>query len=230
MPVHLTLNAWETEQLAAHRQLVSDLLAIAREELPKHPLTQAPRRLALAASLLETFHKRCCPAGISLLLGGLADDDYRPPKVIDYINAEDSTPRGYWPSISVELLRACEDSLAYLQPLAFCYLLPAYLKLWLERPGYLCTESIFFHLCYEPEGKGKAQLMPLSQAERDIVSDIVNEYRCQAVFSDFDLLESGLLPWEHVRRQAESSDTSDYEFAEFLALEYAERTHYLSEK
>ena len=230
MAVHHTLNAWETEQLTAHRQLVSDLLAIAREELPNHPLTQEPRRLALSARLLEAFRKRSCPAGVSLLLGGLADDDYRPPKVIDYINAEDSTPRGYWPSISAELLRACEDSLAYLQPLAFCYLLPAYLKLWLERPDYLCADSVFFHLCYEPDGKGKEQLSPLSQAEQDIVSDIVNEYRCHDVFSDLDLLYPGLLPWEHVRRLTESPDTSEVEFAEFLALEYAERTGYLSEK
>ncbi len=226
-----TLDAWEKEELALHEKHVAWGLNKGREELAAHPIRELSARWHdLLNRLEEVFRTRTCPPHVDLLLGGYAEDDYRPVKVKAHINARDTTPRTYWQAIRPELLWACEDCLSYLEPAAFCYLLPAYLRVSIQRPYYLPADSIFFHLCYEPMSKGKVQLAPLSNAERNVVTDIINERRCEALFDDIDLFHSDLLPWEYEQMLAENprAERHDkYHFAEKLALDYAERTAFL---
>ncbi len=226
-----TLDAWEKEELALHERAVAHGLNLGREKLAKYPIRElSPRWLDLLNRLESAFRTRTCPPRIDLLLGGYAEDDYRPKKVKEHINARDATPRTYWKAICPELLWACEDCLSYLEPEAFCYLLPAYLRVVIQRPYYLPVESIFFHLCYDPMGKGRVQLAPLSNAEREVVSDIVNERRCEAIFDDIDLFDSDLLPWEYEQMVAENPQATWHDrhhFAENFALDYAERTAFL---
>lgn len=226
-----TLNDEEKGELAHHEKFIADLLKIAREDLAEHSINvSTPRWQELLYRLEEAFRKRTCPPDIDLLLAGLAEDDYLPPKVREYINARDMTPRNYWQSISPELLRACEDGLFYVEPLAFCYLLPAYLRVCIQRSRYLFHDSVFFLLCYDPADRGAKRLAPLSAAERAVVTDIVNERRCEALFDEKDLFEAELLPWEYEQMLAENpaADKHDrYHFAERMATEYAERTGYL---
>lgn len=225
------LDNWEKSELVQHEKFVADFLKRAREDLAKHPVyVRSPRWQELLNRLEEAFRKRTCPPDIDLLLAGIAEDDYRPPKVREYINAMDRTPRNYWQAISPELLQACETGLFYVKPLAFCYLLPAYLRVFIQRQYYLSEDSAFFLLGYRPEDCGRERLAPLSPAERAVVTDIVNERRCEALFDDIDLFDSHLLPWEYEQMLAENpaADKHDrYHFAERMATEYAERTGYL---
>ena len=227
-------DKWEKQQLADHEKWVAVFLQNGKNKLAEHPVGElSERKLSLLSRLEEAFRKRKCPPNINLLLGGLAEDDYRPDTVIRYINATDPTPRNYWQSITPELLHACEDCLSYLEPVAFCYLVPAYLRLTIERPYYLCSDSIYFHLCYDPADKGREQLAPLSAAEREIVTDIMNERRCHQLFVE-EIFDRDLLPWEYERYLTEGGDADDKRalraFAENLAIEYAERTGFLQEK
>ena len=226
-------DKWENQQLADHEKWMARFLKQGKDELAKYPVGElSERKLSLLSRLEAAFRKRKCSPNINLLLGGMAEDDYRPEKVIQYINATDPTPRNYWQSIAPEWLYACEDCLSYLEPEAFCYLLPAYLRVTIERPYYLCTESIFFHLCYHPADKGRAQVAPLSTEEREIVTDIMNERRCHQLFVE-EIFERDLLPWEYERYLSEGGDVDDKRalrtFAENLAVEYAERTGFLQE-
>ena len=87
--------------------------------------------------LEKAFRKRTCPPNINLLLGGDAVDSYYSPACVAEINKHDRTPRNNWQNIAPELLHACSYCLPYLEPQAFCYVLPAYLRVMLERPYYL---------------------------------------------------------------------------------------------
>ncbi len=223
-----TFDKWENRQLADHEKWMARYLQQGKDELAKHPVGElCERKLSLLSMLEMAFRTRKCPPNINLLFGGMAEDDYRPEKVIQHINATDPTPRNYWQSIGPELLYACEECLSYLEPVAFCYLLPAYLRVTIERPYYLCNESIYFYLCNEPGSKGRERVAPLSAEEREIVTDIMNERRCHQLFVE-EILDSDLLPWEYERYLAEGGDVDDKRalrtFAENLALAYAERT------
>lgn len=222
------LNNFEKSELADFEEYVAKSLQRGRDVLAQYPVCLlTPRKTALLTRLEEAFRKRICPPHINLLLGGLAEDDYMPPKPLQHINTKDSTPRNYWPTIRPELLRTCEDCLSYIEPEAFCYLLPAYLRLTIERPGYLCYDSVFFHLCYEPCDRSCRLLAPLSSSEKEIVTDILNERRCEQLFNDDFFEDKNLLPWEYERFVAEGQALSPRDFAENLALEYAERTGFL---
>lgn len=232
-----TLDKWEKSELERHEKFVSGFIRESRELLAEHPIRElTPRWQDLLNRLEAAFRTRTCPPHVDLLLAGLAEDDYRPQKVKVHINANDPTPRHYWQGISPELLRACEDCLSYLEPLAFCYLIPAYLRLIIQRPYYLCTDSIFFYLCYKPDDGGRKRLAPLSPAEREVVTDILNERRCEALFDDVDIFDSDLLPWEYEQMVAECAEPQPvryydkYHFAEKMALEYAEKTGFLDKK
>ena len=223
---NLTLSPEEKSQLAAHKELLQKLLRIAEEELPNHPAVELCPRQADVLNALETaFAKQSCPPKLCLLTGGLAEDDYRPPRVVDYINATDTTPRHDWRSLSPQLLRACEDSLCYLDSAAFCYVLPAYLRQYLLRPDYMCTDSIFFCLDYS---RSAERLQGLTAAQRDAVERVFNEYRCREIFLRESEGEEYLLPWEHARYESVADEMSPWTFATNLALEYAARNGMLS--
>lgn len=225
-----SLEQCEKNELAEHEAWVAHSLKSWREELANYsPPDLSTRNRDLLTRLEEAFRKRTCPPRINLLLGGVAEDDYRPPRVIERINATDPTPRTYWQAISPELLYACEDALAYVEPVAFCYLLPAYLRQCLLNPG-LGNQFIFNFLCSGDLTGSKRRVEPLTAPEREIVTHIVNERRCEQLFSE-RLYDDGLLPWEYDCFLTEGSDPSDKhalaEFTEMLALAYAEESGFL---
>lgn len=226
-----SLEQCEKNELAEHEEWLAHSLKSWREELANYtPPDLSPRNRDLLMRLEEAFRKRTCPPRIDLLLGGVAEDDYRPPRVIERINATDPTPRNYWQAITPELLYACEDALAYVEPVAFCYLVPAYLRQCLQNPG-LGNHTIFYYLCSSDLIWSKRRVEPLTAAEREIVTHIVNERRCEQLFSE-RLYDDGLLPWEYDCFLAEGRDPADKhtiaEFAEMLALAYAEETGFLN--
>ena len=222
----MTLSPEEKSQLDAHKAQLHELLCIAADELPNHPAVElCPRQAELLKALETAFAKQSCPPKVCLLTGGLAEDDYRPPRVVDYINATDTTPRHDWRSLSPPLLRACEDSLCYLEPAAFCYVLPAYLRQYLLRPDYMCTDSIFFCLDYSRSAR---RLQGLTAAQRDAVERVFNEYRCREIFQRECEGEEYLLPWEYERYLLVSEEMSPWTFATNLALEYAASNGLLS--
>lgn len=224
-----SLSEWEKKELAEFDEYLGKCVQRGRDELPNYPIRELnARQHDLLLRLEEAFRKRKCPADATLLVGGLAVDDYCSGRLLQYINMRDTTPRQYWPSIAPELLRACEDCLAHVGAEAFCYLLPAYLRLVLQRPGYFFADSVFVYLGCRAE-----VLAPLSAAEREIVTDIVNEHRCEQLFGDGICVDRGLLPWEREYLLATGHDLSDKEelfrCLENFALEYAEKSGFLEE-
>ena len=154
-------------------------------------------------------------------------DSYYSPACVEEINKYDRTPRNNWQEISPELLYACSYCLPYLEPVAFCYVLPAYLRVMLERPYYLEEDSILFHLTYEPASSAISRLAPLTPDERLIVTDILNELRYFAEFVEEVGVESYMLPWEYERYTAEAPDISPRQFCGRLVLEYAQQNNLL---
>lgn len=216
----MDFTAEQQSDLERHREVLAKLLRIADDELTQHPAAVlCPRQAALLQQLESAFAGQSCPPGESLLRGGLAEDDYRHPAVIDYVNATDTTPRNNWQAISPQLLQACEDALFFMESPAFCYVLPAYLRQYLLRPGYMCVDSIFYLLDYN---RCNDKLDCLTTDQRSVVQDILNEYRCrqQKINGDID---DTLLPWEHEQLLQQNKETTPWTFAGNIALEYAER-------
>lgn len=215
-------------ELAHFERYHQGFLSKAKSELQRHPGGQRSERTAELVSRLETaFRMRTCPPNINLLLGGDAVDSYYSPACVEEINKYDRTPRNNWQEISPELLYACSYCLPYLEPVAFCYVLPAYLRVMLERPYYLEEDSILFHLTYEPASSAISRLAPLTPDERLIVTDILNELRYFAEFVEEVGVESYMLPWEYERYTAEAPDISPRQFCERLVLEYAQQNNLL---
>ena len=215
-------------ELKSFEQYIQGCLNRAKGELAKYPRTQrSVRSDALVLRLVDAFSKRTCPKDMYLLLAGEAADDYGHSEIVNVINRRDRTPRNYWQAISPEMLWACEDALPALEPEAFCYVLPAFLRVMMERPYYLDEDKVLFYLCYKPESVGAELLAPLSSAERDVVTDALNEMRCWAVFVEEVDVDSFMLPWEHQRYLSEGSAMSPRQFCELLALEYAHKHHIL---
>lgn len=216
----MKLTPEEETDLARHEAMLEELLNIADEELTGHPENKlCPRQTALLQRLESAFEGMECPPGISLLNGGLAEDEWRAPRVVEYINKTDETPRNDWKSLTPQMLRACEDSLHFLEAPAFCYVLPAYLRQYLLRPDFMCTDSIFF--CLNHIHKGQF-LLSLTPEQQSVVEDVFNEFRCREQQRNGDVDEA-LLPWEHKRYLQEGSGISPWTFAGNLTLEYAER-------
>lgn len=218
----MQLTPDDKADVARHEALLAELLQIAEHVLAENPQVElCPRQVALLERLESAFAGQNCPPGISLLSGGLAEDDYRSPAAIRYLDAVDTTPRHDWRALAPQLLRACEDALQYLEPKAFCYVLPAYLRQYLLRPDFMCTDSIFFvmsHTLWDSREK----LALLTPEQRSVVQDVMNEYRWreQTINGDCD---DSLLPWEYDCYRSEESDVSAHTYAGNLALEYAMR-------
>lgn len=215
-------------ELAHFERYHQGFLSKAKSELQRHAGGHRSARTAELVSRLETaFRMRTCPPNINLLLGGDAVDSYYSPACVEEINKYDRTPRNNWQEISPELLYACSYCLPYLEPVAFCYVLPAYLRVMLERPYYLEEDSILFHLTYEPASSAISRLAPLTPDERLIVTDILNELRYFAEFVEEVGVESYMLPWEYERYTAEAPDISPRQFCGRLVLEYAQQNNLL---
>lgn len=215
-------------ELAHFERYHQGFLSKAKSELQRHTGGHRSARTAELVSRLETaFRMRSCPPNINLLLGGDAVDSYYSPACVEEINKYDRTPRNNWQDISPELLYACSYCLPYLEPVAFCYVLPAYLRVMLERPYYLEEDSILFHLTYEPASSAISRLAPLTPDERLIVTDILNELRYFAEFVEEVGVEFYMLPWEYERYTAEAPDISPRQFCERLVLEYAQQNNLL---
>lgn len=216
----MKLTTEEQSDLAGHEEILAKLLSIADEELQQHPERElCPRQSALLVRLKTAFAAQSCPPGTSLLSGGLAEDDWRAPRVIEYVNSTDDTPRDNWKALTPQMLRACEDSLCYLDAPAFLYVLPAYLRQYLLRPDFMCTDSIFFCLDHTRKGRFLTSLTPEQKA---VAEDIFNEFRCREQQRNGDVDEA-LLPWEYERYLQEGGDISPWTFAGNLTLDYAER-------
>lgn len=216
----MQLTPEEEVDLAGHEEILEKLLHIADEELLQQPEAELfPRQATLLQRLEGAFAGMSCPPGISLLSGGLAEDDWRHPRAVEYINATDNTPRDDWKALTPQLLRACEDSLHFLEAPAFCYVLPAYLRQYLLRPDFMCTDSIFF--CMRHDHKGQF-LLTLSPEQQSVVEDVFNEFRCREQQLNGDV-DDALLPWEYERFRQQGGDVSSWTFAGNLALDYAER-------
>lgn len=216
----MEFTAQEQADLAAHEEILAELLRTADEFLPQHPEQElCPRQAALLERLEAAFAGLSCPAGISLLSGGLAEDDWRAPRVVEYINATDETPRHDWKALTPQMLRACEDSLFFIEAPAFCYVLPAYLRQYLLRPDFMCMDSIFHCMDYACKGQ---YLLSLSPEQKAVVQDVLNEFRCREQQINGDVEET-LLPWEYEHYRQEGGDTSPWTFAGNQTLEYAER-------
>lgn len=214
------------EQLAAHQKRLSHWLQQAEEQLRLHPEVElCPRQAALLERLEQAFAGQVCPPGLSLLRGRLAEEAWCESAVVDYINYADDTPRTDWRSLSPQLLHACEDALFFVEPPAFCYVLPAYLRQYLLRPDFMCCDSIFLcmsHQSNNPEYH-RDRLAPLTAAQKAVVEDVYNEYCWREMQNNGDC-EDSLLPWEYERYLLEGGDASAWTFAGNLALEYAGRS------
>ena len=106
----MELTQQAAEDVARHRALLAELMLIAEQILAETPEAElCPRQSELLARLETAFAGQSCPADLSLLSGGLAEDDYRSPAAIRYIDATDDTPRDDWRALTPPLLRACED-------------------------------------------------------------------------------------------------------------------------
>ena len=216
----MEFTAQEQADLAAHEEILDSLLRTADELLPQHPeQALCPRQAALLERLEAAFAGLSCPPGISLLCGGLAEDDWRAPRVVEYINTTDETPRHDWKALTPQMLRACEDSLFFIEAPAFCYVLPAYLRQYLLRPDFMCMDSIFHCMDYACKGQ---YLIHLSPGQKAVVQDVLNEFRCREQQINGDVEET-LLPWEYERYRQEGGDASPWTFAGNQTLEYAER-------
>lgn len=139
--------------------------------------------------------------------------------MVEYINATDETPRHDWQALTPQMLRACEDSLFFIEAPAFCYVLPAYLRQYLLRPDFMCLDSIFHCMDYACKGQ---YLLSLSAEQKAAVQDVLNEFRCREQQINGDVEET-LLPWEYEHYRQEGGDTSPWTFAGNQTLEYAER-------
>ena len=222
----MKLTPSEEAELAAHQERLSSWLRQAEVRLAECPAVElCSRQAALQERLEGAFAGQVCPLGLSLLSGGLAEDAWCAPQVVDYINLTDTTPRTDWRSLSPQLLHACEDSLHFVPPAAFCYLLPAYLSQYLLRPDYMCCDSIFFCLSHhlnDPTYQAD-RLALLTPEQKAVVEDVFNEYRWREMQLNGDC-DDTLLPWEHERYLREGGEASAWTFAGNLALEYAERS------
>ena len=215
-------------ELAHFERYHQGFLNKSKAELERYPrIGRSERSAELVRRLEKAFRKRTCPPNINLLLGGDAVDSYYSPACVAEINKHDRTPRNNWQNIAPELLHACSYCLPYLEPQAFCYVLPAYLRVMLERPYYLEEDSILFHLTYQPDSSAVILLAPLSQEERDVVTDVLNELRYFAEFVDEVGVDSYMLPWEYERYASEAPDISRRQFCERLVLEYAQQNNLL---
>lgn len=216
----MELTPAEKMDLTRHEEILAHLLEWADEELRKHPTAElCPRQAELLQRLHHAFADMQCPTAARLLSAGLADDDWRAPRAVEYINATDETPRDNWQALSPQLLRACEDGLFFLDGPAFRYVLPAYLRQYLLRPDYMCKDSIFFLLDYNHSGE---KLLPLTPDQRSVVQDVLLEFRCREQQINGDVSDT-LLPWEYERCRSENPDISPWTYAGNLAMEYAER-------
>lgn len=216
-------------ELARFEKRIQGYLNRGKAELLKYPIKlRSPRCADIVQRLGNAFRKRICPKNMNLLLAGEATDDYYNEQFIaEVINRLDRTPRDLWQAISPELLWACSDGLVALEPEAFCYVLPAFLRVMMERPYYLDEDKVLFYLCYKPESEGIKRLAPLSDEERDVVTDALNEIRCWAEFVEEVGVDSYMLPWEYRRYLDEGSGMSPRQFCEHLTLEYAHKHHIL---
>ena len=104
----MTLSTADAADVARHQAQLTELMLIAeqiQEETPEAEL--CPRQAELLARLDTVFAGQSCPPELSLLSGGLAEDDYRSPAAIRYIDATDDTPRDDWPALTPPLLLTC---------------------------------------------------------------------------------------------------------------------------
>ncbi len=218
----MLLSPSDEADVTRHKSQLVDLLHIADQILVENPQVElCPRLVELLAQLEAAFAGQSCPSDISLLSGGLAEDDYRSPSAISYINTSDSTPRDDWGAISPQLLRACEDALVYLEPPAFCYVLPAYLRQYLLRPDFMCTDSIFSCMSHTAP-YSREKLAPLKPAQRFVVEAVMNEYRLREQKINGEYQEY-LLPWEYDLYLRQGNEVSAWTFTGNLALDYAAR-------
>ena len=219
----MTLSTAEAADVARHQAQLTELMLIAEQILAETPEAElCPRQAELLARLDTVFAGQSCPPELSLLSGGLAEDDYRSPAAIRYIDATDDTPRDDWRALTPPLLRACEDALVYLEPPAFCYVLPAYLRQYLLRPDFMCTDSIFACMSHST-WNSRDKLAPLTPEQCSVVEDIMNEYRWHCQQRDGECCDD-LLPWEYDLYLQQEGDISAWTFAGNFALDYAMRT------
>lgn len=218
----MLLSPSDKADVARHEAQPVELLHIAALVLVENPQVElCPRQVELLAQPEVAFAGLSCPSDICLLSAGLAEDDYRSPRAINHINIADSTPRNDWRAISPQLLRACEDALVYLEPPAFCYVLPAYLRQYLLRPDFMCTDGIFSCMSHTAL-YSREKLAPLTPAQRFVVEAVMNEYRLreQKISGEY---QEDLLPWEFDLYLRQGNDVSSWTFAGNLALDYAVR-------
>lgn len=105
----MELTPDEKMDLTRHEEILAHLLEWADEELKNHPAAElCPRQEELLQRLCHAFADMQCPAAAKLLSAGLADDDWRAPRAVEYINATDATPRDNWQALSP--LNSCEPA------------------------------------------------------------------------------------------------------------------------